>query len=121
MFVVDIPANPNCEAVEMRVFNDLAAPVAVSRVRLERAPGAVAWCAVTGWTTQGSPCPALMRKVDDSGEGVALLISGGDAGLRLQQADCRAPWSLSDATQWGEPFLLLADVADLQLLDDGPR
>ena len=121
MFVLDIPANPNCDAVEMRVFNDLSPPTPVARVRLEREQGTPAWFAITGWTVAGAPCPALMRKVDDSGEGVALLISGGDAGLRLQPADRRASWSVADAAQWGEPFLLLADAADLQFVDDGPR
>ncbi|GEM_PF-1611233 len=117
MFVLDIAPNSNCEAVEMRIFNDLTPPVEVSRVRLEREHGTAAWYAITGWTAQGTPCPVLMRKVDDSGEGVALLIAGGDAGLRLQPADRHAPWNISDSAQWGAPFLLLADLQDLQLVD----
>ena len=112
MILLEIPPNPNCEPVEQRVFNDLEPPRPVSRVRLERA-GQPAWCAVTGWTLDNAPCPAVARKVDDSGEGVVLLISGGEAGLRLQPADAATPWRLEAPGQWGEPFLLLGDTEDL--------
>ena len=130
--VLEIPPNPNCEAVEQRVFNDLTPPTPVARVRLERG-GQPCWCALTGWTLDNAPCPATARKVDDSGEGVVFLITGGEAGLRLQAVDDRAgtipageevstadgpatqpgPWRLDEATQWGEPFLLIADPGDL--------
>ena len=114
MFLLEISVNPNCEAVEQRVFHDLEPPRPVSRVRLEPPGGGVPqWCAITGWTVAGTPCPALARKVDDSGEGVVLLISGGDAGLRLQPADAPAPWRLDNSRQWGMPFLLIADAQDL--------
>ena len=88
MLVIEIPPNPNCEPVDLRVFHDLEPPKPVAQVRVER-PGDTRgpqWCAVTGWTSANAACPALARKVDDSGEGVVLLISGGDAGLRFQAA-----------------------------------
>lgn len=115
MVVIEIPPNPNCEAVELRVFHDLEPPRPISHVRVEPpAAGGVQWCAVTGWTLAGDPCPALARKVDDSGEGVAILVSGGDAGLRLAPEGHDASWRLDDARQWGLPFLLLPDEGDLR-------
>ena len=72
------------------------------------------WCAVTGWTLAGTPCPALVRRVDDSGEGVALLVSGGDAGLRFQTEDLADPWRLDDPRQWGMSFLLMSTPHDLR-------
>jgi hypothetical protein len=115
MFVIEIPPNPNCEAVDLRVFNDLEPPRRVTHVRLEsqteRAP---AWHAITGWTLAGLPCDALARKVDDSGEGVAILISGGDAGLRLHAKDSRPHWRLDDLQQFGLPWLLVSDPSDLR-------
>ncbi len=113
MIVIEISPNPNCEAVEMRVFHDLEPPRPVTRVRLERAPGQPEWCAVTGWTLKHTACPASVRKVDDSGEGVTMLVSGGEAGLRLRPADDAAPWRLDDPRQWGSPFLLIGDPRDL--------
>ena len=117
MIAIEIPPNPNCEAVELRIFHDLEPPRVVSRVRLER-HGSPQWCRVTGWTLQGDRCPALGRKVDDSGEGVVLLVSGGEAGLRLQPADYQDPWRLDHPAQWGAPFLLLADAQDVRFDDE---
>jgi hypothetical protein len=116
ILVIEIPLNPNCDSVEMRVFHDLGPPRPVVQVRME-APaggGGPQWRAVTGWTAAGTACPALARKVDDSGEGVVLLVSGGDAGLRLQVAGRNAPWRLDDPSQWGAPFLLLPGADDLR-------
>ena len=58
----------------------------------------------------------MIRKVDDSGEGVALLIDGGDAGLRLKPAAHASPWRLDDPEQWGEPYLLLSGVNDVHFV-----
>ena len=111
MIVIEIPDNPNCPSVDLRVFHDVKPPVQVSRVRLERIPGRPAWYDLTGWTLAHAPCPAWAQPVDDSGDGVAYLLSGGDAGLRLRPAGDAAPWRLEDSRQWGEPFLLLADLS----------
>ena len=97
----------------MRVFHDLEPPRAVRRVRWERTPGALQWYDVTGWTAANAPQPALVSKVDDSGEGVALLIYGGDAGLRLRPAGSTDGWRLDHPQQWGVPFILTADAADI--------
>lgn len=113
MIVIEIPPNANCESVEMRVFHDVSPSRPVRQVQLERTPGQAAWYDVTGWTANGSPCPVIAHKVDDSGEGVAWLVHGGDAGLRLRPAASQAPWGLDQPDQWGEPFLLLGDAGDL--------
>lgn len=116
MLLIEIPPNPNCPGVETRIFHDVAPPQPVSHVRLERQPGHPAWYEVTGWTTSGTPCPAVAQKVDDSGEGVAFLVYGGDAGLRFKSARHPVPWRLDDAAQWGEPFLLVADLSDVKMM-----
>jgi len=115
MVTVEIPSNPNCAPVDLRVFHDVEPPRPVHRVCLERLPGQPEWCEVTGWTTAGMPCPALAQRVDDSGEGTALLVYGGDAGLRLRPAGSPSPWRLDDPQQWGEPFLVMADARDLRM------
>ena len=113
--VLEIPPNPNCEAVELRVFNDLEPPKPITHVRVEPPRGGAAqWCAVTGWTLQATSGPALARRVDDSGEGVAILVSGGEAGLRLKPERDATPWGLTQPSQWGVPFLLLPDASDLR-------
>ena len=99
----------------MRVFHDVEPARAVTHVSLERTPGAPAWYAVTGWNAGGVPTPALAQKVDDSGDGVAYLLYGGDQGLRFRSAENRAVWSLQDAAQWGESFLIISDINYLKL------
>ena len=118
MVVVEISQNPNCEPVDLRVFHEVEPPRRVRRVCLEQTPGEPAWYEVTGWTTLGQPCPAVAQRVDDSGEGVALLLHGGDAGLRLRPEDSRTPWDVNDAQQWGVPFLLMADEAGVIAYDE---
>ena len=114
MVLIDIADNPNCTPVELRVFHDLEPPRSVSQVRLERRPGAVGWYAVTGWTAANCPCPAFMQKVDDSGDGTAFLLYGGDAGLRLQPVEAQEPWRVDHPCQWGEPFLIIGDRQDIR-------
>ena len=114
MVLIEIPDNPNCSPVDLRVFHDVKPPIQVSQVRLERQPGRPEWCEVTGWTLDGAPCAAQAQSVDDSGEGVALLVFGGDAGLRLRPAGSDGAWSLASAHQWGEPFLIVADTGDVR-------
>ena len=114
MIVIEIPPNPNCEAVEMRVFHDLEPARQIAQVRLEREAGKPVWYEVTGWTVRGAPCPALAQKVDDSGDGTAFLIYGGDAGLRFRSAGTPDPWQLNHLHQWGEPFLILIDINELR-------
>ena len=109
MVIVEVPPNPNCEPVDLRLFHDVEAAQPVHRVCLERTPDRPAWYEVVGWTAAGAPCPAWAQRVDDSGEGVAVLIHGGDAGVRLRPEGAAGPWTLDDPQQWGAPFLLLAD------------
>ena len=116
MIVIEIPPNPNCEAVDMRVFHDLEPPRPVTQVRLERAQGSPQWYEVVAWTLAGTAKQAHAQKVDDSGEGVALLIYGGDAGLRLRPVGNSQPWHLDHPQQRGLPFIITTDVADLRFV-----
>jgi hypothetical protein len=119
MVVVEITPNPNCDPVDLRVFNDVEPPRRVAGVCLEYAPGHSAWFDITGWTADGTPVPAQARRVDDSGEGLAVLVTGGTAGLRLRRAGSGGAWRLDDADQRGESFLLLADDGSVRFEADG--
>ena len=114
MVTIEIPTNPNCEAVELRVFHDLEPGRPVHQIRLEQEPGRSEWYDVVGWSLQNAPVPAMAQKVDDSGEGVAFLVHGGEAGLRLRPAGLAEPWQLAKPAQWGLPFIITADAGDLR-------
>ena len=117
MVIIEVSPNANCEAVDLRVFNDVEAPRLVKQVCLERQPGQPEWFEITGWSAEQAPCPALAQRVDDSGEGLAILVYGGQAGLRLRPAGNTASWSMDDAKQWGAPFLLMANEDDSVVYD----
>lgn len=120
LITIEIPDNLNCEAVDLRVFHDVDTAQVVRQIRLARDGEPPQWHDVTGWTAAG-PSPARLQKVDDSGEGTAFLLYGGDAGVRLRPAHRAAPWRLDDAAQWGCPFLLLSDLADVRVAPDAPE
>lgn len=115
MIIIEIPENSNCQPVDMRIFHDLERSRVVEQVCLERQPGRSEWFEVVGWTEKGEACIAHAQKIDDSGEGVAFLIHGGTAGLRLRAAGSQEPWSETSAEQWGEPLLILAESKDFIL------
>jgi hypothetical protein len=103
---IDVAGGDNSPMDLNRVFDLLTEPVQVSRVFTADPMGQDRWCQVTGWSAAG-PCPALAVLAEDSGDGVILLIYGGDAGIRLKPADSQEEWGLGCANQWGEPCLML--------------
>lgn len=121
MVIIEVFPNANCEPVDLRVFNDVEAPRPVNQVCLERQPGQPEWFEVTGWSAAQQPCPALAQRVDDSGEGLAILVYGGESGLRLRPAGSKASWRLDDSKQWGAAFLLMANEDNTVVYDEVTR
>ena len=72
---------------------------------------------LTGWTSEGSgtPCPAFYVPVSDSGQATVHLVYGGDWGVRLKPGDSDEGWDIHSPDQWGEPYLVLTDRADVLL------
>lgn len=108
-FEVDENLNfPN--SVSMR-FKQLgtARPVKQLRVSDRKNEGELCW--VTGWcdNVRQPLCPAYAIPVEESGQGLAYLIYGGNWGIRLKPVTLNEDWSLSSPNQWGEAFLLLSN------------
>ena len=107
MFIeVDVSEGSNCPWALNRMFQTLGSPTPVSRVMASDPQDRDHLCEVTGWSSSG-PCTAYGVLVEDSGEGVAMLIYGGDQGIRLKDTVNEEPWDLESPRQWGEPCLLL--------------
>ena len=107
MFVeVDVSESVNCPLSMTRVFDAMEEPAEVSSVMAADPQDTEHMCDVTGWSSSG-PCPAFAALVEDSGEGIAMLVYGGDEGIRLKPADCQEGWDLNSPRQWGEACLLL--------------
>lgn len=99
---VFVEPNPNTQEEAGLRFKSESAPRTVARVRLDGR-----WCSVTGWssTGRGSPCPARAATIEDSSAGTAVLVFGGDWGLRLQPED--------GSPAFGETHLvLIADAVE---------
>jgi hypothetical protein len=103
---VEVEAGDNSDMSLLRMFDAREEPREVTWVVALRRDGSEGSCAVTGWSSDG-PCQAYAVPVWDSGDGIALLVYGGDEGIRLKHADSAAAWSIDDSSQWGEPCLLL--------------
>jgi hypothetical protein len=98
-----------------QVYKNVGQPFRVSMVRIYEGEPGGKLCAVTGWSSAegGSPVDAYAVKIDDSSEGSAYLVYGGDWGVRLRPADADEPWSIDSPSQWGETHLVLSEEDDI--------
>lgn len=104
MIQIEVPENPNGPGCEQTAFNEMDDVIRpLKRIVVTTSSGDVL-CEAASVGADGSFGPAWVRKINDSGEGPAYLIFGGEWGIRLKRADGSGPWSLTDRTQWGEPF-----------------
>lgn len=114
LYEVEVLADGNSPLELNRVFDLLEDPRPVTRVFAADIMGQDLWCDVTGWSESG-PCPAYAAKAEDSGDGVILLVYGGNEGIRLKPSGREAEWALENREQWGEPCLMLAADAPYEL------
>ena len=110
---VDVEADENSPMDLNRVFDLLSDPRAIRRVFTAAPSGKDIWCQVTGWSRNG-PCPAFAALAEDSGEGVVLVVYGGDDGIRLRPAGSPGDWDLTSEDQWGEACLMLGKDAPVE-------
>jgi hypothetical protein len=96
------------------VFKNLDEPRGLKMVRIFEGEPDGRLYHVTGWSSAGggSPGEARVVQVEDSSEGSAYLVYGGDWGIRLRPEGSE-DWRLDDQEQWGETHLVLADIDDI--------
>lgn len=118
--VIEVECNPNCKQSLYARFTEAGPARKVLKVRIfDRKPQGE-WCWVTGWTDDPEHpcCAAYAQPVEDSGAGLAYVVFGGLGGIRLKPVGLDEEWSLASASQWGEPYLALADERDIQYADE---
>jgi hypothetical protein len=107
--MIDIEDNDNCGYFPIQVFETQSEPQSAAMITIPNIPEndephhVIGWCSDDG----GTPCEVTAVIVGDSGSGQALMIHGGDQGIRLKPASSNSPWALSSTDQTGEPYLLL--------------
>ena len=107
LLVIEVEESENSLFAVTRSFQTMEDPRPVSRVVAYAPDGSEGTFEVVGWSEEG-PGTAFAALVDDSGEGSALLVYGGEEGIRLRPMGSPLDWFLEEPSQWGEPFLLLA-------------
>ena len=106
LLVIEVEESENSLFGVTRSFQTIGDPRPISKVAAFAPDGTEGVYEVVGWSSEGV-VTAFAAMVDDSGEGAALLIYGGEEGIRLRPQDSADDWCLEDASQWGEVFLLL--------------
>ncbi len=105
---IDILPNDNLEEAVMATFSEKGDKKPIQRIRLWRQQE-WQWCAITGWQDEEA-CQAHIILIEESGDGEAMLVTGGNQGLRIariKDADAEMPeWDLDDDEQWAEGFLI---------------
>ena len=114
--MLEVEDNANCDGVPQLIFNTMAESRPVAEVITGPFGEATSFHKVTGWCSEnnGSPCPAYAVKIQESGAGEALLIYGGDWGLRFMRSDLKEDWDIASPNQWGENFLSLDDESQVR-------
>ena len=107
---IDIEANDNLRESCVATFKETGPARTVSASRLWR-DGVWQWCAITAWHDD-APAKANVSPIEESGDGPALLLHGGNQGLRLTAIATPAQaamvrWDVNDERQWAEPFLIV--------------
>jgi hypothetical protein len=110
LYELEVSGEGNSPMELNRVFDLLEKPRSVTRIFTSDFMGNDQWCDVTGWGEEG-PCPAYAVLAEDSGDGVILLVYGGDEGIRLKPSNPNEDWDLNNTNQWGEPCLMLSKDA----------
>ena len=109
MFImVEVEESENCPMTLTKSFNAVEVPRRISLVETMGQNGEDGMFQVTGWSPIG-PIPAYAALVEDSGDGVALLVYGGEEGVRLKPQDSSEGWNLESSDQWGDVLLLLQE------------
>lgn len=113
---IEVESNPNCESSLFLRFKEVGPAKPVSHLKIYDRVPVGEWCAVTGWCDNESQptCQAYAQLIEDSGAGYAYLVYGGIWGIRLQPESLKEPWAVNSSSQWGEPYLTLADERDLR-------
>jgi hypothetical protein len=113
---VEVEANDNTPMTAMQLYKNIGEPFRVSEVRIYEGMPEASVYAVTGWSSVdgGTPVEAYAVQVEDSSEGSAYLVYGGDWGIRLRPVTSDHAWSLDATDQLGETHLVLASAEDLR-------
>ena len=116
---VEVEESPNSEYLPMRVFETQSEITAADSLVVEGLNPDGSTEVIVGWSSEddGTPTGIQFASVTDSGAAVSVLVVGGDYGLRIRAATSSGAWSLENADERGEPYLLLPPETKISLAE----
>ena len=113
---VEVESSQNCEASIFLRFKELGPCRRITHVKIYDRVSHGEWCVITGWSdcSEQASCDAYAQQVEDSGAGLAILVFGGNFGLRLKPESNQGLWDVESENQWGEAYLLLSTEQDIR-------
>lgn len=109
---LNIEANSNCGEEGQFVFMESSAPRSIDWIMVS-VKGQDQKFKIVGVHKDGSFGSAFAVSIDDSGEGTAFLIYGGEWGVRYQPESLQDAWDLSNSAQLGDPYKIYASPEDI--------
>ena len=103
---LEVEANGNVDLSVSMMYRDITPPREVYCLKYS-IQGEEQPVQVVGWDAEThAPCRAFATQVEESGDGMALLVFGGSGGIRLKPLEDETDWKLDDANQSGETHLV---------------
>ena len=103
---IDVEANKNINKNFSMLYRDVSTSREVYCIKYQ-ADGVDLPVQVKGWDKDtNSPCAAYACQVEESGDGVAILIHGGSGGIRMKPLEDETEWKLGEKNQHGETHLV---------------
>ena len=103
---VDVEANENTHENFSMLYRDVSVSREVYCIKYN-IEGEEYPVQVIGWDKETqSPCAAYACQIEESGDGVAILIHGGTGGIRIKPLEDKAEWKLGESKQKGATHLV---------------
>ena len=107
----------NCQESVSKIYHVISKSRPIGSIQYERG-GKEIPVSITGWDAKTeTPCLAYACQIEESGDGVALLIFGGNGGIRMKPIDDNAEWDVNNSNQWSESHLVFPRNSIVTYLD----
>lgn len=103
---IDIEANENIHENFSMLYSDISKSREIYCIKYN-IEGKESPVQVIGWDRETrSPCAAYACEIEESGDGIAILIYGGTGGIRIKPLEDETDWELGALKQKGITHLV---------------
>ncbi|QPJ64654.1 MAG: hypothetical protein G3M78_04310 [Candidatus Nitrohelix vancouverensis] len=103
---IEVEPNKNIDACISQMYRDVSSPREAYCIQYQ-VDGKDETVRLMGYDRDENQfCPAYACAIEESGDGLALLIFGGNGGLRMKLLEDESDWSVDAPGQWSETHLI---------------